>query len=274
MRAPWFLRALLRLRGGLRDGRGRLLGPLAAFPALALLAASGCYTEIGNPAKESQVTATFSIDYSAGPALPKAAARASAGLLSIEQLTFNLVEANYSTPEKEDNRLWKVADTLGKPVDFTGRDTNAVLPAVTVPAAEFIFVKLENRIPDHDTLRADTLDFAAFANTGYIKGAYAEGARTRRFLCQLPAVYRVNLVFEQALLESFRHGDAYALDVVFFARRWLGAVDLFAADTVLDKSGQAVAILDLENNRPLYDSLSKNFYKSFNSSKVWKEIRE
>lgn len=245
-----------------------------AATALALLAVSGCYTEIGNPTKESQVTASFSIDYSSAPAQPKAAAGAATGVLAIEQLTFNLVEGNYSTPEKEDNRLWKVADTLGQPVDFTGRDTNAVLPPVTVPAAQFVFVKMENRIPDHDTLRADTLDFADFANTGYIKGAYSEGPRTRRFLCQLPDVYRINLVFEQALLETFRHGDAYALDVVFFARRWLGAVDPFAADTLLDKSGRAVAVFDLEHNRPLYDSLSKNFYKSFNSSKVWKEIRE
>lgn len=256
------------------------VAPLLALLALLALAVAGCYTEIGNPTKQNQVTATFTIDYadaplpkvSAGP--PGAAAVPESGRVSIEQFWFNVVEANYSTLEESDNRIWKLPDSLGVRVDFTGRDTRAALPQVSVPAGEWIFMKLESRIPVHDTLRADTLDFAAFADPGYIKGAYSSGGRQRRFLCQLPNVYRINLVYEQDLLESAKRGDAYDLEFTFYASRWMRDVDPFAADTLRDMSGQGVAVIDLEHNRDLYDRLTANFYKAFNSSGVWKEVRD
>lgn len=238
----------------------------AILRMLLALALSGCYTEIGNPGKDSQVTATFSIDYA--PALPKAAATPG---VAIERFWFNVVEVNYRTVADEEGRIWKVPDSLGRRVDFTGRDTQAVLPPVDVPAAEWTILKLESRIPEHQPLRGDTLDFAAFADPGYIKGTCAHGGRTVRFLARLPEVGKVNLVYNQEILERWRHGDAYALEFVFFAHRWLQGADLFAADTVIDRAGLPVAILDPEHNPDLYALVSANFFKAFNSWKVWKE---
>jgi hypothetical protein len=181
------------------------------------------------------------------------------------------VEVNYRTLEDEEGRIWKVPDSLGFPVDFTRKDKAAVLPSVDVPAGEWTILKLESRIPRHDSLNADTLDFAGFGNRGYIKGTYARDGQVVRFLCQFPHFGKVNLVYNQELIEQWRHGDAYDLDFIFFARRWVGDMDLLQAERVRDRNGQEVAVMDLEHNRPLYDSLAASFFKSFNSWKVWKE---
>jgi hypothetical protein len=253
----------------MRPSRPR--APARFLAALAGVAAvlGGCYTEIGNPGKENKVTATFSIDYAAPPPVPKRAAAAES--VAITQFRFNVVEANYRTVEDVEGRIWKVPDSLGRSVDFTGKDIAAVLPSVAVPAAEWTILKLESRIPAHDTLAPDTLDFDAFADRGYLKGTYARGGRKVRFLCQLPHYGKVNLVYNQELLERWRHGDAYALEFVFFARRWAAGADLLAAETFRDRHGREVAVIDLEHNRPQYDLLSASFFRAFNSWKVWKE---
>lgn len=259
--------------------RPRAGAPILAAAALAWAAAlSGCYTEIGNPGKENKVTATFSIDY-AEPAPLRKAAREAMGRdtgfpapeIAVEMFYFNVVEVNYRTLEDEEGRIWKVPDSLGRAVDFTRKDAAAVLPPVEVPAAEWTILKLESRIPAHDTLEVATLDFAAFADRGYIKGTYARDGRLVRFLCQLPHFGKVNLVYNQELIEQWRHGEAYDLDFIFFARRWVGDMDLLRAERVRDIKGHEVAVIDLENNWPLYDSLAASFFKAFNSWKVWKE---
>lgn len=232
---------------------------------------AGCYTEIGNPAKESMVTATFSIDYSPAAAPKRIQADTSPPSVEILQFWFNVVEANYRTVEDEEGRIWKVPDSLGRNVDFTGKDSAATLPPVDVPPDEWTILKLESRIPAHDTLDPDTLDFDGFADRGYIKGTYSRGDREIRFLCQLPNVGKVNLVYNEEFLEQYRHGDAYHLEFVFYPHRWLAGVDLLETEAFADRFGRAVAIVDLEHNRPLFDSLFANFFKSFNSYKVWKE---
>jgi hypothetical protein len=142
---------------------------------------------------------------------------------------------------------------------------------VDVPPDEWTILKLESRIPDHDTLFPDTLDFDAFADRGYIKGTYSRGGREIRFLCQLPNVRKVNLVYNEEVLEQYRNGDAYDLEFIFYPHRWLAGVDLLEVEAFPDRHGRTVAIVDLEHNRALYDILFANFFKSFNSYKVWKE---
>lgn len=262
----------------------RALALSAPLALSSLFALAGCYTEIGNPGKEQKITATFSIDYSSpGPVLKSASAAwwdAQAAKpapvdtqaeLSIEQFFFRIVEANYSTATDRDARIWKVSDSLGFKVDFTGGDTSAVLPPVDVPAGEWTTMKLESRIPGHDTLSTDTIGYERFERGEYIKGTFAKGARSVRFICRLPAVHKINLVYSQEILTRWRHGDAYDLEFIFFANRWMQGIDLLSAESFLDDRGSKVVLVDLEHNRPLYDGLYDNFFKSFNSLKVWKE---
>jgi hypothetical protein len=247
------------------------MGARPLLASLLLCLTAGCYTEIGNPAKESRVTATFSIDYTPEGLPKRSQADPPPPSVDILQFYFNVVEANYRTVEDEEGRIWKVPDSLGRSVDFTGKDSAAILPPVDVPPDEWTILKLESRIPDHDTLDPDTLDFDAYADRGYIKGIYSRADREIRFLCQLPNVRKVNLVYNEEILERYRRGDAYDLEFVFYPHRWLAGVDLLEAETFLDRTGRAVALVDLEHNRPLFDSLFANFFKSFNSYKVWKE---
>jgi hypothetical protein len=258
---------------------------MALSALFSLLALAGCYTEIGNPGKEQKITATFTIDYSSpAPVMKSASAARWDGLaampapvdtpaeLSIEQFFFRVVEANYGTETDRDARIWKFPDSLGFKVDFTGGDTSAVLPPVDVPAGEWTTMKLESRIPAHDTLIADTIDYERFQRGEYIKGTFAKGAISVRFICRLPAVQRINLVYSQELLAQWRHGDAYDLEFIFFANRWMQGIDLLSAESFHDTRGRKVVLVDLEHNRSLYDGLYANFFKSFNSWKVWKEI--
>lgn len=190
---------------------------LRVFAALALaaLAGSGCFTEIGNPGKEQTVSARFRIDYSPAP-----------DSLRIRLFYFNVVEVNYTALDGAKGRIWKVPDSLGQPVDFTGADTEAVLPPVAVPPASYSILKLECRIPAHAILDPDTVAFARFGGRGYIKGIAYYPERAIRFICQLPDDYKINLVYTQDTLEQWRHGDTYTFDFVFYATRWLSAADL------------------------------------------------
>lgn len=241
--------------------------------ALAAIAVSGCFTEIGNPGKELTVSASFRIDYAqAQSGVPKASAVGTSGLdsLRIQVFFLNVVEVNYTALDSSQGRIWKVPDSLGKPVDFTGTDPAAVLPPVAVPPASYSILKLENRIPEHTPIDSDTLDFGRFSGRGYIKGiAYYPGKRIR-FLCQFTDDYKINLVYTRDTLERWRDGDAYAFDFVFYARRWLSAADLTSIDPVIGADGPLV-LIDQEHNSDLFATLRSSFFKSFNSSKVWKE---
>ena len=248
----------------------------AAFPALMgcmLGCFTGCFTEVGNPGK-TQVNATFTIDYADDPpALPKRARGFIEASDSIRILSFrfNVVEVNYATADNPDGRIWKVPDSLGQNIDFTGQDPSAVLPPVQVPPGEWTLMKLESRIPAHDTLRDDTLDFAGFRNPGYINGSVLSAGREIDFVCQLPHDYKINLVYNQSTLEKWKHGDAYDLEFIFHAKKWLSAIQLAQAPVLPDRSGYPVVVIDQEHNPDLYQILWDAFFKSFNSDKVWKE---
>jgi hypothetical protein len=247
-----------------------------AFPALlgcAMACLTGCFTEVGNPGK-TQVSATFSIDYANDPPVLPKRAQGSAGApdsIHILYFRFNVVEVNYVTAAGEDGRIWKVPDSLGQNIDFTGQDTAAALPPVQVPPGEWTIMKLESRIPAHQALLPDSLDFAGFRNPGYIKGSMLTAGREIRFVCQFPNDYKINLVYEQATLEKWKHGDAYDLEFIFFAKKWLSVIPLAEAPALPDRSGLPVVIIDQEHNPDLYRILWDSFFKSFNSDKVWKE---
>lgn len=255
-------------RSSIRNRTGLALATLLGF--------AGCFTEVGNPgtpSKQSDVTAQFHIDYHSD-SLASSGGQAHLVLdsgLVIEQFYFNVVEANYTDLEDQNGRIWKYPDSLGFAVDFTGKDTSAVLPPVSVPPGEWHLLKVESQIPLHDTLRLDTLDWKAFAHRGYIKGVLPPSLGGHAFLCQLPPVKRVNLVYDADLLAQWRVGDAYHIDVVFFASRWLRSAKVDGGAVETDKMGREVLLFDLEHNRNLYDTLRTAFFKSFNSLKVWKE---
>jgi len=244
---------------------------------LAAIFLAGCFTEVGNPGKPQEITASFHIDYQDSEPLKKdggSARQADTGELKITWFYFNVVEANYSTAEDKDARIWKVADSLGTQVDFTGLDTAAALPPVQVPPGEWTFLKIESRIPEQDTVQGlslDTFEFESFARRGYIKGYLPASLGGKAFLCALPTVYRINLVFEQELLSQWRHGDDYHIDVVFFASRWIHSATWDAVVAAPDRTGRPVVLIDLFHNRAIYDQLRTAFFKAFNSSKVWKE---
>ena len=241
--------------------------------ALAAMAVSGCFTEIGNPGKELSVSARFRIDYTrVQPAVPKASANGPSAFdsLRIQQFFLNVVEVNFTALDSTQGRIWKVPDSLGKPVDFTGADPGAVLPPVAVPPASYSILKLENRIPAHSPVATDTMAFGRFSGREYIKGVAYYPGNPIRFLCQITDDYKVNLVYTQDSLEQWRHGDTYAFDFVFYASRWLSASDLTSIPSVMGADGPFV-LIDQEHNPESFATLRSSFFKSFNSSKVWKE---
>jgi hypothetical protein len=242
--------------------------------AWAIVFLAACFTEVGNPGKTQKVNASFSIDYvNLPPDLQKSGSGRKADTASVRilQFYFNVVEANYTTLDSVFGRIWRLPDSMGRSIDFTGKDPLAALPPVTVPAGAWSIMKLESRIPLHDSLRLDTLDFAGFKNRGYIQGEWISGLNKVRFICQFPDVYRINLVYPQAILEQWRHNDIYELEFVFYATKWVKVVSLANAVMSRDRQGVEVAIIDLEHNPEMFLALKASFFKSFNS-KVWKEV--
>jgi hypothetical protein len=272
-------------------GAGRSGASVLAGLAAACLALAGCFTEIGNPGKEQTVSARFRIDYTpdpdpaaktasnpvpdrsgaSGPAKASAPTGES-GLdsLRILQFYFNVVEINYDSADQEAGRIWKVPDSLGKPVDFTGNDPQAGLPPVAVPPITYSFLKLESRIPAHAALDPDTIAFGRFSDRGYIKGIGWYAGAPIRFLCQFTNDYKINLVYTQEILEQWRQGNSYQFDFVFYATHWLLAADLASLPAYEGVDGPFV-LVDEEHNPEVFTALRASFFKSFNSSKVWKE---
>jgi hypothetical protein len=264
----------MRTRNPFR-ARGVLSGWVKpAAMAAAVFIVQGCFTEIGNPGKEQIVSARFRIDYDMPlPEAPKASARgavAAPDSLRIQAFSLNVVEVNYTTADDVDGRIWKVPDSLGKPIDFTGADPNAVLPPVAVPSTEYSILKVENRIPRHAVLNPDTVAFGSFSHGAYIKGvAYYSGGPVR-FLCQFTDDYKINLVYTSEMLELWRQGGSYSFDFVFFASKWISGADLSSITPVTGLDGTFV-LIDQEHNPEIFTALKASFFKSFNSSKVWKE---
>lgn len=266
-------------RPGFFSGRANL----AAMAAAAFIV-QGCFTEIGNPGKEQTVSARFRIDYDEPrAAVPKASARgeavsgqavsgeaASPDSLRIHAFSFNVVEVNYTTSDDVDGRIWKVPDSLGKTVDFTGTDPDAVLPPVAVPSTEYSILKVESRIPRHAVLDPDTVAFGSFSHGAYIKGVAWYSGRPIRFLCQFTDDYKINLVYTSEILELWRQGGSYSFDFVFYAAKWISGADLTGIAPVTGPDGGFV-LIDQEHNPEVFTALRASFFKSFNSSKVWKE---
>jgi hypothetical protein len=252
------------------------------FPAWAKLGAMaaaafivpGCFTEIGNPGKEQIVSARFRIDYDTPPAeAPKVSAPGngvSPDSLRILAFSFNVVEVNYTALDETQGRIWKVPDSLGKPVDFTGADPDAVLPPVAVPSTEYSILKLESRIPGHTVLDPDTVAFGSFSHGGYIKGVAYYPGKPVRFLCQFTDDYKINLVYTSEILELWRQGGSYSFDFVFYAAKWMSGTDLTRITPVTGPDGSFV-LIDQEHDPEIFTALKAAFFKSFNSSKVWKE---
>jgi hypothetical protein len=235
----------------------------------------GCFTEVGNPGPPQKFTTDFRIDYQETDGAPlKKQSRSEAGLL-ISQLFFNIIEVNYRTLDDVEGRIWKVPDSLGKIVDFTGKDTTAVLPPVDVPPGEWGEFKLESRVPAHTAIAVDTLDSRAFGHRGYIGGVLPPALGGLAFFCQFPNYPKVNLVYNDSVLSQYRVGETYHIEVVFYANRWLSTARLDTLTSGLqaevDKNGNSVVLIDREHNVSAYNALSAAFFKSFNSWKVWKE---
>lgn len=255
--------------------RGFFSGSLkSGAMAAAAFFIQGCFTEIGNPGKEQIVSARFRIDYDGHQAeAPKASARgngSSPDSLRIQAFSFNVVEVNYTTSDDVDGRIWKVPDSLGKPVDFTGADQDAVLPPVAVPSTEYSIMKLESLIPRHSVLNPDTVAFGSFSHGAYIKGVAYYSGRPVRFLCQFTDDYKINLVYTSEILELWRKGGSYSFDFVFYAAKWISGTDLTGITPVTGPDGSFV-LIDEEHNPEIFSALRASFFKSFNSSKVWKE---
>jgi hypothetical protein len=249
------------------------LGGVGAATLLSLFA--GCFTEVGNPGPPQKFTTDFRIDYQETMVAPlQKRGVAESGLL-ITQLFFNVIEVNYRTLDDQEGRIWKVPDSLGKLVDFTGKDTAAILPPVDVPPGEWGEFKLESRVPSHSTVAADTLDGQRFANRGYIGGVLPPILGGQTFYCQFPNFPKINLVYNDSVLSQYRVGDTYHIDVVFYANRWLSTARLDTLSNPLqvetDKNGQPIVLIDREHNVAAYNALAAAFFKSFNSWKVWKE---
>ena len=246
---------------------------LGAMAAAALIL-QGCFTEIGNPGKEQVVSARFRIEYdSSGAAAPKASARGkiqSPDSLRIQAFSFNVVEVNYTALDGAQGRIWKVPDSLGKSVDFTGADRNAVLPPIAVPETDYSILKLESRIPRHSVLDPDTVAFGSFSHGAYIKGVAYYSGRPIRFLCQFTDDYKINLVYTRDILELWRQGGSYSFDFVFYAAKWMAGADLTRITPVTGADGDFV-LIDQEHNPEDFSALRASFFKSFNSSNVWKE---
>ncbi|MEO6097398.1 MAG: hypothetical protein ABIW76_17815 [Fibrobacteria bacterium] len=238
----------------------------------------GCFTEIGNPGKEQIVSARFRIDYDKPPekspeTAPKTSARGngrSPDSLRIQAFSFNVVEVNYTALDGAQGRIWKVPDSLGKRVDFTGADREAVLPPIAVPSTDYSILKLENRIPRHTVLDPDTVAFGNFSHGAYIKGVAYYSGNPIRFLCQFTDDYKINLVYSRDILELWRQGGSYSFDFVFYAAKWASGTDLTGIVPVTGPDGNFV-LIDQEHNPEIFDALKASFFKSFNSTSVWKE---
>lgn len=254
---------------------------LLAVP-LALI--SACFTEVGNAEDEKLVSGSFHIDYSAdAKPLPKAGAggsvisiAAAADSILISQFYLNLREAEFKSFDSASGRtmewhLWK-HDSLTMPVDFTGKDTSAVLPMRSLGDFHPDNLVLECMVPGQAVIRPDTLDFAGFMDRGYIKGHVGTGKTSTAFLFQLPENREIHLEYSKEALDKWDRGNGYRCEFVFFATKWIEGISLAKAATTRDKSGTPLIILGNGHNPDLYQSLVDRFYKSFNTQRVFAQL--
>ena len=254
---------------------------LLAIP-LALI--SACFTEVGNAEDEKLVSGSFRIDYAAdAQPLPKAGEAAIASPIAAEtdsifisQFYLNLREAEFKALDSATGRtmewhLWK-HDSLTLPVDFTGKDTSAVVPMRSLGDFHPDYLVLECVVPGQAVIRADTLDFAGFMDRGYIKGHIGTGKSPTAFLFQLPENREIHLEYSKEALKKWDRGNAYRCEFVFFATKWIDGVSFAKAEITRDKMGVSMIILGNGHNPALYQSLVDRFYKSFNTQRVFAQV--
>jgi hypothetical protein len=153
-------------------------------------------------------------------------------------------------------------------VDFTGRDPAAVLPSQKVSGIDPLDMRLECALPARKPLLADTLDYASFADPGFLKGVAWDGRDSTAFLFALPQGGELHLVYPKAVIAGWYRGGIYRCEYVFYANAWIAAADLSKAKAIRDRSGRKLIVLDESHNPDAFAALTTAFARSFNAPTV------
>ncbi len=234
-----------------------------ACPVFLLAGLNGCFTEVGNPEDETQMTASFQMDYTRS-----ASVAAQPDSASILEFRLVLKDAEYQDTDSTQGTLWQNAK--GYPVDFTGTDSQAVLPAQSLKSGNLANLALDFNFLSRKSVQADTLNFAAFQDPGYVKGVYTLHGAPVEFLFELPdTASDLTLKYSQAALQGWRENGAYRCQFSFLVFQWLSSADLTQAVADTDKAGKSLVLFDPQHNAALYSALTAGFYRAFNSQQVY-----
>jgi hypothetical protein len=250
--------------------RRRFFNLLPAICAASLLASlmaglSGCFTEVGNPEDETPMTASFELDYTRDSS--------NVSLLdsvSIQQFSLLLKSATYEDTDSTQRNLWQ--NPSGYPVDFTGTDSGAALPAQTLKGKVLENLVMNFGFFAQKSVEVDTLNFGAFHGEGYIKGLYTlQGSDSSvEFLFALPdTTSNLTLNYSQNSLQGWLVNGAYHCQFSFLVFHWLSGVNLAQATVSTDTTGKKIALFDPEHNAALYTALTAGFYQAFNTAQVY-----
>jgi hypothetical protein len=229
-----------------------------------LLGLSGCFTEVGNPEDETQMTASFQMDYTS--VSPDSSAFPLPDSVSILRFPVVLKSATYIDTDSTLVDLWQ--NPNGYPVDFTGMDPKAILPAQTLKSGAVLTnLAMTFSFQPQSGIASDTLNFSTFQNNGYVKGMYAlPGAPSLEFLFALPdTLERLTLKYPQAALQGWRQNGNYHCVFSFLVLHWFSNINLAQATVDTDNVGRSIVLLDSKHNAGLYSALTARFYKSFNT---------
>ncbi len=241
---------------------------LAAFLPFFLLEA--CFTDVGNAENENKIQADFTIDYTRSPALPKLSGVATLDTAVIGQFYLLVREAEYHLKGGGERHLWRESDS-GRPVDFTGRDSLAVLPVQSIESDSILDFSLECQLPSQRILDPGSVAFSTFRDKGYIKGIYAVGGDSIPFLFALPAGKKLRVHYQAGMLEDWKIGGAYDIQVIFFGLKWLSGAGIDQAVRSKDSEGRKMILLDAGHNASLHQALVARFLASFNTRDVFLE---
>lgn len=243
--------------------RVRLHPPLLAG-ALALLA--GCFTEVGNPDDPVAVSTSFSIDYaSRPPALRKAAATPES--LVISHFYLDIYDAEYYQGTKKhylkdnDNKDWN--DDYGNFVDFTGRDTAAILPKLSAALDRWNLFYYTVNAKRPLAVDPDSLDFVTFAHRTWMKGTLVRTGPDLDFLFAIPEMTRLFLIYRDTTLARLRTDEGYRLETAFRARWFQSAISWDSLRTVKDRHDRPFALLSETSNAKSYGLLKESFRRAF-----------
>ena len=223
---------------------------------------AGCFTEAGNAEDEFQVQALFRVEYSVPPVSESAPQFDS---VRLKQFILTFTETEYYTGIDESHPLW--VDSDGISVDFTGKDS-VPLPPLKETNHGWSQLEMELAIQPPLPLRLDTVDFDAFQDPGYIKGVAYNGGVACNFLFALPAATNLELYYTGDLLRSWLVGRDCRLKFIFYPEKWISNALVQQADASQDEQGAPLRVFDPWHNQALYQALSKQFFNSFNASRV------